>query len=595
MGAVAGLNMMTYISSAMRPTRRQLGVISATIFVVVLFALPSLGAARSISQAVAFSSAIKPGTYGELDCNGQSTLQHSVRPNMLCTDIRGFAGVTNKNNWGNRFYDNGLYIGHDEPDMTFLSNQSGSGANVVWTETLGSDPSAAPTVAHPGHDVSHWFELSPAPWFSMAMCDSNSYPQLPCSPQSDANAPLCNAVCGPGGYPGAGSAFMEMQFYPPGFAPFADSTSCDNSHWCGALNIDSLECTYGFSSCNGACEEPVNFAFIQTNGVPAGPPSPQLSNLSTYTPNSATLLMNPGDRVSVHMFDAPLPGGGGRAFEVVVNDLTTGQSGWMQASAANGFMHTSITDCSGTAYNFEPEYSSASRGNIVPWAALQTDVSTEYETGHFEPCSALRERFTISLGAGVTDVSWDKCLGVYENSAPGGDNSTSPEAGDALCYPINDTHGALASAPDTITGCTTGFVQNGDLDFEGSPYWSEWPMGSAATAKYPASFVQSFPTSAGRDYQRFYLQTDVALSESTCNSTANWSGCTVPPVNAPGAFYPFWSLVKNAHGVCSIEFGNVASGPGVDDMGADLQYGTDQIFRIGYPEFESPLHGLRSC
>jgi hypothetical protein len=39
---------------------------------------------------------------------------------------------------------------------------------------------------------------------------------------------------------------MELQFYPPGFS---SAISCDNGHWCSALNIDSLECTRNFT-CN---------------------------------------------------------------------------------------------------------------------------------------------------------------------------------------------------------------------------------------------------------------------------------------------------------------------------------------------------------
>jgi hypothetical protein len=34
---------------------------------------------------------------------------------------------------------------------------------------------------------------------------------------------------------------MELQFYPPGEAPFVDGISCDNAHWCAALTSDSLE------------------------------------------------------------------------------------------------------------------------------------------------------------------------------------------------------------------------------------------------------------------------------------------------------------------------------------------------------------------
>ena len=101
--------------------------------------------------------------------------------------------------------------------------------------------------------------------------------------------------------------------------------------------------------------------------MPTGPPSPQDADNSTFVNNGETLLMNPGDKISFHMFDAPAPGGGD-AFEVVINDLTTHQSGHMQASAANGFKTTSMADCSGTPFNFQPEYNTAKANNITPWA-----------------------------------------------------------------------------------------------------------------------------------------------------------------------------------------------------------------------------------
>src|SRR6188472_1973717 len=61
---------------------------------------------------------------GALDCNGFSPIQQSLKPTGACTDIRGFAG-DNANLDDGRFYDNGHYIGHDEPDLTFLSNRPG--------------------------------------------------------------------------------------------------------------------------------------------------------------------------------------------------------------------------------------------------------------------------------------------------------------------------------------------------------------------------------------------------------------------------------------------------------------------------------------
>jgi hypothetical protein len=509
---------------------------------------------------------------------------------LNCTDIRGFANESNANTWSGRFYDNGYYIGHDEPDMTFLSKAPGSGDNVTWSETLPRDPRAAPTVRHPGSDVSHWFELSVAPWFSMAMCDSNSYPEANCTPESDSNTPTCVGAATTNCSGGGGSAFMEMQLYPPGFPPFADSTSCDDSHWCAALTIDSLECTLGFATCNSNCEEPVNFAWIQRDGVPTGPPSPQESDLATSTPNRGTLLMNPGDRITVHMFDAPVPGGGGqRAFEVVIEDLTTGQVGYMQASAANGFASTSAADCSGTPYNFQPEYSTASQANIVPWAALQTNISTEFEIGHFEPCTSVTEPGTLTLAGGATDTFYNVCNGPYE--ADDSDESSSGEVSDAFCYPAGDTHGVLNSQPDTMAGCLADYYQNGDLDFDGSSYWPEWPTGSQPTAKFPGSFVQDLPTTdGGAQYAQFFLQTDTALSESTCQ--ANGTGCAVPAPISPGKFYPYWTRVTaygRDDGSCTIEFGNVSSGPGVNDFGGDAQYGTDMQPTLGYPEFEGPV------
>jgi len=548
----------------------------------VLFALMGFGATASAAKNYGRVAGFTLHSRGELDCNGDSPAQKSLAK-MYCTDIRGFLGIDNQNTWGGKFYDNGSYIGHDEPDATYLSTAPGSGNNVSWNLKLGKDPAAAPTGTNPGHDVSHWFELSPAPWLSMDMCDANSYPQLPCTPKSDSNAPACpnGNTCNPNSYPGGGSAFMEMQFYPPGNAPWIDSESCDATHWCAALTIDSLECTYGFAQCNVNCEEPVNFAFIQRDGVPAGPPAPQTGTVASFVPNKETLLMNQGDHVAVHMSDAPAPGGG-HAFEVRIKDTTTGQTGWMQASAHNGFQNTSIVDCSGTPFNFEPEYSTAKKGNISPWAALQTNISTEFETGHFEPCTRLSDQLSSNPFDPLdTSKVFNACHGPYENN--GVDESY--EAGDANCYYKGNTHNGYAgpgtkTAPVEITHCQDNVFQNGDLDFDGTPYWREWPTGARSNT-FPASFVEQRPTTnGGQSYPKWFLQTDVALSEADCTST-NQSACTVPP-DGPGHFYPYWTQNTS----CALEFGNVSSG---NTFGKFAQYGTVQWAKLGYPEFEAPV------
>jgi hypothetical protein len=516
---------------------------------------------------------------GALDCNGFSPVQRPARPTMPCTDVRGFANVNNNNVDEGRFYDNGHYIGHDEPDMTFLSSAPRSGNNVTWTETLPRDPSAPPTVSTPGTDVAHWFELSVAPWFSMALCDPQSYPLHPCTPESDQNAPR-------GEYQGAGSSFLETQFYPPGYAPFATAVSCDNTHWCASLHINDLECTFGFAHCNLDCEEPTNFAFVQTNGEPTGPPSPQKSDLATNTPNAHTLLMNPGDRLVVRILDAPVPGEPGhKALKLVIQDLTTGQTGYMQASAKNGFQATSIKDCSGTPFDYQPEYNTAKRSNIVPWAALQTDISTQFEIGHFEGCTSLSDPVSVPVAPDVSDTTWLRCHGPYETSTTP-DGAENPESTDAPCFPAGDTHGALQAPPDTVTGCLD-FAAGGDLDFDGSSYWPEWPVGASPTSTYPGSFVQALPRTGERQYEKFFIQTDTALSESTCTPDTP-KGCAVPAPNAPGKFYPYWSRVSAA-GTCVLEFGNVSAAPGIQDFGKAAQYGENTTKQFGYPEFIGPV------
>jgi hypothetical protein len=555
---------------------------TATVAGLLLAVAAAVAFTGSAAGGSTSSYGYSPAARGALDCNGWSPIQQSIKPTGACTDIRGIAGIKNANTWDGRFYDNGHYIGHDEPDLTFLSTRAGSGNDVTWTETLPRDPLARPTSNRgPGHDVTHWFELSLAPWFSMALCNPRSYPLNPCTPNSDSNAPH-------GQFTGGGSSFLEVQFYPPGEAPFFDNVSCDNSHWCASLHINDLECTFGFDSCNRNCEEPTNFAFIQRNGVPTGPPSPQEATLATFTPNNETLLMNPGDHLRVHIFDAAAPGGG-HALKVIVNDLTTGQTGSMQASAANGYAATGIADCSGRHFNYEPEYLTASPGNYVPWAALETDISTQFEIGHWTPCTSLADPATGNLlGFTAGDPFSLECKGPYETSSDSAKSNPEGFGGDAFCYPQGDRHTTLnqfgiVSAPNMQTGCLN-LLSGGDIDFDGTPYWPDWPTGTSPTAVNPGSFVQSAPTTQGSHYSQSFFQTDIALSEATC--AKSFSGCTVPPPG-PGHFYPYWST-QTVNGQCSILFGNVATGTGVNNYGKTAQYGKDLRPVLGYDEFEGP-------
>jgi hypothetical protein len=107
-------------------------------------------------------------------------------------------------------------------------------------------------------------------------------------------------------------------------------------------------------------------------------------------------------------------------------------------------MATKMGNCKGVPFNYEPEYNTAARKNIIPWAALQTNISTQFEIGHWTPCTSLSDPASnfddlISFTAG--DEFWLKCNGPYEAE----DDSTNPEGfgGDAFCYPAGDEHTAL--------------------------------------------------------------------------------------------------------------------------------------------------------
>ena len=132
--------------------------------------------------------------------------------------------------------------------------------------------------------------------------------------------------------------------------------------------------------------EPFNFAFVTRNGVSQAPANPIDSTLTTFTPDPAkTLFMNAGDRVGVTTHDTA------QGVKVTLSDRTTGQSGSMTASAANGYAQIRYdptgTSCQAIPYNFHPMYSTSSPQTRVIWAAHTYNVAFSDEIGHFEDCN----------------------------------------------------------------------------------------------------------------------------------------------------------------------------------------------------------------
>src|SRR5207237_4385936 len=250
--------------------------------------------------------------------------------------------------------------------------------------------------------------------------------------------------------------------------------------------IDYFHGTQLNKSCqNLASIEPVNFAFITKSGIPHAPPSPVNSTVSTFTPNGATdLFMNSGDRIVVTMKDTA------HGLRIDLNDLTTGQAGFMTASAANGFGQVQYEPngsvCKNLPYDFHPEYSTSSEKTRVPWAAHSYNIAFSDEIGHFDWCTAVTSSGGCSGKEGMT-----------------GDQEKT-DGDDAFCFP------ASASTLVKVSGCL-----GTNTGFDGAPYQPIWPDGN--TALHPTSIKFSSPlTGSGYNvnYQRFAFEADLRRIEN---------------------------------------------------------------------------------
>ncbi len=196
--------------------RNRLSAITAVVAGAVT-ALALGGAMPAVSRCPAPAAGavrVAPHAIGELDCNGLSPIQHSVKQGLPCLDPRGPGN--------SRFEESGHYIGHDEPSVRFISSQPGSGNNITFNERLPVEPAKLPTVRHPGKDVTHYVRAEPG----AVVLHHGVRPEFRAAAALQGRVGRQRAA---GSYPGAGAAFVELQFYPPGFAPFTDAISCDNS------------------------------------------------------------------------------------------------------------------------------------------------------------------------------------------------------------------------------------------------------------------------------------------------------------------------------------------------------------------------------
>jgi hypothetical protein len=362
------------------------------------------------------------------------------------------------------------------------------------------------------------FQRSVTFWIGMALCDTQGYPNpgKPCPRDSDANIKDSSDPTSPnwvGNHVGA--AFLELQFYPPGWTPFIVGTSCDPKEWCVAMTVTGVSLSLDQRN-NKSCLDQVgaqwqNFAFLTRTGVPHAPPDPLHVNDSTYTSDPSTdLLMNAGDDLAISVHDSA------SGLVTAVRDTTTGKHGSMVASAANGFAHPlfqpDASACTEKPYSFHPMYATSTPHTRVPWAVHTYNVSFSDEIGHFQYCNHV-------TGAGTcTD--------------PGGAD-TQKDDDDTFCL-----DGSI-SLLVPISGCL-----GSDFDFDGPAYQTDW----AGTLSDPAedrrlhsrSFVLTSPLTGGANYARMAFETDLPSIEfaTGCDITTGF-GCVNPPPGA--AFYPLYS------------------------------------------------------
>jgi hypothetical protein len=457
------------------------------------------------------------------------------------------------------------YVGHDEPSLLFYSNKPGGGNRMRYHITLPREPSAADP-KRPGKSFN--FELNGALWFGMALCDTQSYPEQvkTCEPDSDSN------IVDPARSPDhPGTAFMELQFYPPGWVPWptwavaVGADTCSPTKWCAALNVFSLlEDPVNGTLQNATCAarvgiETFQFAFVTKNGVAQAPANPLDSTLKTFTPNpKQDLYMNSGDRLALAIHDTP------QGVRAQINDLTNHKSGSMTASPSNGIKQLKFaptgTSCKGIPYAFHPMYSTASERTRVIWAAHTYNVAFSDEIGHFQFCNGA----TVPKTPFGVDANGNPITCPSGNTEDRGASKEATDQDDNYCFP------ASSALLYRIQGCT-----DTNTGFDGVSYTPVWPDGNRKLHPSPFQFSGARTGKHfDQTYPRVAFEADLPAVESTCNRTTG-TGCTRIPTTddgKPANFYPFFTNT-NVRGTCNWQFGTNTPGE-TRNFGQNAQYGS---------------------
>jgi hypothetical protein len=498
------------------------------------------------------------GAVGAAPAGAAANVHMNCAESSLCAEVANYPELFGAN----------YYVGHDEPTTTFYSNRPGSGNNLRYVFTLPRDPSAS----NPS-TKSYNFQLDGALWFGMALCDTQSYPEQisTCTPDSDSN--ILDPAVSPNH---SGTAFTELQFYPPGWVKWpafqvaVGAGSCDPTKWCAAMNVFSvLEDPVNGTTQNATCAaqvglETFQFAFVTRSGRSQAPANPIDSTIKTFTPDPRQdLFMNSGDRIQVTMHDTP------QGVQAELVDLNTGQRGSMTASPANGFAQIKYdptgTSCTPIPYAFHPMYSTSSEQTRVIWAAHTYNIGFTDEIGHFDACNGPNPIPATPFGEDASGNPISCPAGNTEDTGP-------TDSDDNFCFPASE------SSLVQVNGCT-----DTNTGFDGTSYQPVWGDGNPL---HPTPIRFTSPLTGpgySHQYERAAFEADLPRIEAGCNRTTG-AGCTLIPITdagQPAAFYPYFSIARSSHEGgnsqgghgCVWQFG--ATPPGTTtDFGKNAQYGS---------------------
>ena len=189
--------------------RRWMIIVPATLLVTaVVPTLASAAAAAAAAPAAPKSPAASKSWHPWIDCGSETK-------NFTCADVYDPTAIGY-----------GKYVGHDEPSALFYSRKPGSGNKNVTLTGCRRTRRYRPVSQEPaGPTTSSCTRRSGSAW-RCATPSRSLRPTQTCKPDRDSNIYNSPDPSSPryiGQHPG--TAFMEMQFYPPGWVSWPPGTA----------------------------------------------------------------------------------------------------------------------------------------------------------------------------------------------------------------------------------------------------------------------------------------------------------------------------------------------------------------------------------